>query len=115
MNTKMKSGEKRKHPRVPVGLSLDIVAKKVPGSHVHGQIVDLSVGGMTFESDAELEEGASLFLKVNIPLYIRGEIRHMRPREAPPYRYGVRFHKIGFGAKDESRPEHFIAARFQKG
>jgi len=106
--------EKRLHPRVPVGLSLDVHAQGLRVQRVRGKIVDLSVGGMAFETEAELDQGASLYLKVNIPLFIRGEVRYMGGRQGPPYRYGVRFHKIGFGAKDEARPERFISAQFER-
>ena len=30
------------------------------------------------------------------------------------HRYGVRFHKIGFSTPDGSKPENFVAAKFQK-
>jgi hypothetical protein len=111
-----KSGaEKRQHPRHPVGMVLDLHAK---GGSVNkglsGTIVDLSVGGMSFETTAELEEGAALYLKVNIPLEIRGEVRHIR-KVGGRHRYGVHFHKIDFGGQDQARPDSFIFARFQRG
>jgi hypothetical protein len=107
--------EKRQHPRFRVGVVLEMHTKGGVTKGVAGSIVDLSVGGMSFETPAELEEGSSIYLKVNLPLEIRGQVRHIR-QVGSTHRYGVRFHKLDFGGgKDESpRPEKFIAARFHK-
>ncbi|MBI4376594.1 MAG: PilZ domain-containing protein [Elusimicrobia bacterium] len=107
--------EKRKFPRFPVGLTMDIFAKGHTVGKCRGTIADLSVGGMAFKSNAVLEEGMCIYLKVNIPLEIRGEVRHIKGvSSAGMYRYGVRFHKIGYVTPDSARPENFIAAKFQK-
>ena len=112
----MAGGDKRRHARVPVGITLDIKVKGVAVKKCRGTIADLSMSGMTFESDAVLEKGQSLYLKVNIPLEIRGEIRHIKPSpKGGMHRYGVRFHHIGFDGESETRkPENFIAARFRR-
>lgn len=87
--------EKRRFPRVPLGISMDITAQGLPNGRLQGEIRDLSQGGMTFESDAVLDEGMSLHLRLSLPLDIRGEVRHSRPSVSQgKYRYGVRFHKI---------------------
>ena len=110
----MKS-EKRKHPRFPIGITMDIFAKGHTVGKCRGTIADLSVGGMAFKTNAVLEEGMSLYLKINIPLEIRGEVRHIKgSASGGMHRYGVRFHKIGYTASDGAKPESFIAARFQK-
>ena len=115
---KEQGSEKRKHPRFPVGISMDIHAKGQTVGKCRGTISDLSVGGMAFRTNSMLEEGCSLYLKINIPLEIRGEVRHIKAGPGASggmYRYGVRFHKIGFsGAEEGGKPETFIAARFQK-
>ncbi len=109
------SPEKRRHKRIPVGISLDIRAKGGGVSKCRGMIADLSVSGMTFKTDAELEKGMSLYLKLNIPLEIRGEVRHIRSSASGGLnRYGVHFHKIGIVTPDESKPGSFIAAKFRK-
>ena len=113
---KATKSEKRKHPRFPIGISMDIYAKGHAVGKCRGTIADLSVGGMAFKSNAVLEEGMCLYLKINIPLEIRGEVRHTKGSASGGlHRYGVRFHKIGYTAPDSAKPEHFIAARFQKG
>ena len=112
---KNKGVEKRKHPRFPVGIAMDLHAKGQAITKFRGTITDLSVSGMTFRSNAELEEGGVLYLKIDIPLEIRGEIRHIRTGSSGNMnRYGVRFHKIGFEDKGQARPESFITAKFQK-
>ncbi|MDD5629638.1 MAG: PilZ domain-containing protein [Elusimicrobia bacterium] len=107
--------EKRKHPRYPMGISLEIRAAGQPVNKCRGAIVDLSVGGMAFKTDALLEAGMSLYLKLNIPLEIRGEVRHMKGSVVGGMRrYGVRFHKIGYQMPDANKPQTFIAAQFQR-
>ncbi|MBI3551071.1 MAG: PilZ domain-containing protein [Elusimicrobia bacterium] len=107
--------EKRRHERVPVGITMDIFAKGNTVGKCRGTIADLSVGGMTFKTNAELEQGMCLYLKLNIPLEIRGEVTSIKGSAAGGlHRYGVRFHKIGYTAPDSARPEQFIAAKFQK-
>ncbi|MBI5625393.1 MAG: PilZ domain-containing protein [Elusimicrobia bacterium] len=107
--------EKRKHPRFPMGIMMDIRAHGEVVGSCRGSITDLSVGGMAFKSNATLEEGMTIYLKVNIPLEIRGEVRHSRGSlTGGLHRYGVRFHKIGFTTPEANKPEAFIAAKFQK-
>lgn len=113
--TKTKGSEKRRHPRFPLGITLDIHAKGGAVGKCRGTIVDLSMGGMAFRTNADLERGMCLYLKLNIPLEIRGEIRHIKGSSSGGmHRYGVRFHKIGYTVPEASRPENFIAAKFQR-
>lgn len=108
-------GEKRKHPRFPIGMTMDIFAKGSAVGQCRGTIADLSVGGMSFKSNAVLEEGMCIYLKINIPLEIRGEVRHIKGSvSGGMHRYGVRFHKIGYTMPESAKPENFIAAKFQK-
>ncbi len=112
---KPKIEEKRRYPRFPVGIVLELRADGQTAEKGHGSIVDLSLGGMAFKTDAALEEGMSLYLKLNIPLEIRGEVRHMKGSPIGGMRrYGVRFHKIGCIAADASKPQTFIAAQFRR-
>ena len=101
--------EKRKHARIPMGTTLDIAAKGTPAGKCRGTIADLSAGGMTFKTNAELEAGMVLHLKVNAALEIRGEVTSIKGSHTGGlHRYGVRFHKVGY------TPEKFIAAKLQK-
>lgn len=107
--------EKRRHPRFPVGLTMDIQAGGQTIGKCRGTISDLSVGGMSFKTNAVLERGMCLYLKLNLPLEIRGEVRHID--DAPQgglHRYGVRFHKIGYPDDEAQKPEAFVAAKFKK-
>ena len=86
--------EKRRYPRIPVGISMDIAAACQEVGKVRGTIADLSQGGMTLKTNAELEEGMTLHLRLP-DMAIRGEVRHAQDSEASGLRrYGVRFHKI---------------------
>lgn len=110
-----KAKEKRKHQRVPVGITMDIVARGASVGKCRGTIADLSAGGMTFKSNAELEKGMCLHLKLNIPLEIRGEICHATGAATGGlHRYGVRFHKIGYALPQAEQPQKFIAAKFRE-
>ena len=109
------TSEKRKHPRFPVGITMDIHTKTQGVQKCRGSITDLSLSGMTFKTNAELEEGQSLYLKLNLPLEIRGEVRSIKDAAAGGLRrYGIQFHHIGSFGPADARPENFIAARFQK-
>ena len=112
--TQKQTPEKRRHPRFPVGLTMDIHAKGSTIGKCRGTIADLSLGGMSFKTNAELEEGMCLYLKLDVPLEIRGEVRHIQGAEqGGMHSYGVRFHKIGFG-EEAGRPEKFVSARIEK-
>jgi hypothetical protein len=90
--------EKRKHPRFPLGIAMDIRAKGQTVGKCRGTIADLSASGMTLQTDALLDEGMTLHLKLGRPnpIEIRGEIRHSKGSAAGGMkRYGVRLHKIG--------------------
>ena len=107
--------DKRKHPRFPVGITMDIHAKGQGVMKCRGTITDLSLTGMTFKTNAELEEGHSLYLKLNLPLEIRGEVRSIKEGATGGLRrYGIQFHHIGSFGSEESRSGNFITARFEK-
>jgi hypothetical protein len=109
------AADKRQHPRFPVGITMDIFAKGHTVGKCRGTIADLSVGGMSFKTNAELEPGMCLYLKLNIPLEIRGEVTNTKSSASGGmHRYGVRFHKIGYNNPEEHKPDNFIAAKFQK-
>ena len=88
--------DQRRHARTAVGVTLDIAVSGEGSPRCRGVIADLSQGGMTFESDALLEKGMTLHLKLPTQIEIRGEVRHVGAPVAGHRRYGVRFHKIGY-------------------
>ena len=88
--------EQRRHPRTRLGVTFDIRQPGEGAARCRGVISDMSQGGMTFSSDALLEEGMTLHLKLPSALEIRGEVRHVGAPIAGQRRYGVRFHKVGF-------------------
>ena len=90
------ASEQRRHPRTAVGVTLDLRLAGEGGAHCRATIADLSQGGMTFKSDALLEKGMTLHLKLPSEIEIRGEVRSVGAPVAGLRRYGVRFHKIGY-------------------
>ncbi len=87
--------EKRRHRRVPVGVTMSLATAGPAAGRFKGSIADLSEGGMSLHSDVLLEEGMCLHLKLE-GVEIRGEVRHARESSGGQRRYGVHFHKIGF-------------------
>ena len=87
--------EQRRHPRTAMGVTLEISLSGETAGRCRGVIADLSQGGMTFKSDAVLEQGMTLHLKLPSAIEIRGEVRHVGALVSGQRRYGVRFHKIG--------------------
>lgn len=92
----MTASEQRRHPRTAVGVTLDFRLTGESAARCRGTITDLSQGGMTFKSDALLEQGMTLHLKLPSSIQIRGEVRSVGAVVSGQRRYGVRFHKIGY-------------------
>ena len=91
------SSEQRRHPRQSLGASFEFALPGAPSGRCRGVIADLSAGGMTFKTDADLEEGMTLHLKLPNKMDIRGEVRSAGSNGTSGMRrYGVRFHKIGY-------------------
>ena len=88
--------EQRRHPRTVVGASFDVRLAGEDAGCFRAVIADMSRGGMTFKSDAVLEQGMTLHLKLPSEIEIRGEIRSVGALVSGKRRYGVRFHKIGY-------------------
>ena len=89
------AAEQRRHARQPLGVTLDISMQGPAAAKCRATITDLSAGGMTFKTDADLEKGMTLHLRLNPELQIRGEVRSVLGPAGGQRRYGVRFHKIG--------------------
>jgi c-di-GMP-binding flagellar brake protein YcgR len=99
------SGEKRRYPRVSLGVTLAIDVKGQPAGKCRGAISDLSEGGMSLRTSAELEKGMCVHMMVN-KMQIRGEVRNIGAEKGGMRRYGVRFHKISNSQSDnqENQP-----------
>ena len=93
--TQKTGSEQRRHPRTAVGATFDISMQGPAAGKRRATITDLSAGGMTFKTDADLEKGMTLHLRVSSDLQIRGEVRSVLGPTGGLRRYGVRFHKIG--------------------
>ncbi|UPT73947.1 MAG: PilZ domain-containing protein [Elusimicrobiota bacterium] len=97
--TQKSGSEQRRHPRTAVGATFDISMAGPSAAKCRATITDLSAGGMTFKTDAELEKGMTLHLRV-ADIHVRGEVRSVLGAAGGQRRYGVRFHKVGL---DSSR------------
>ncbi len=94
--TQKTGSEQRRHPRTAIGATFDINMQGPAAAKCRATITDLSAGGMTFKTDAELEKGMTLHLRFNPEIEIRGEVRSVLGPTGGLRRYGVRFHKVGF-------------------
>jgi hypothetical protein len=89
------AAEQRRHPRKPLGVTLDINVPGPDAAKCRATISDLSASGMSLRTDADLDKGMTLHLSMNPAIQIRGEIRSVLGLTGGQRRYGVRFHKIG--------------------
>ena len=90
------SQDQRRHPRRPMGTTVDFRLAGAGAPRCSGTIADLSRGGMTFRTDAPLKEGMTLHLALSRGIEIRGEVLNVRGSIGGQRRCGVRFHKIGY-------------------
>ncbi len=95
--TQKSGSEQRRHPRTAVGATFDVSMAGPSAAKCRATITDLSAGGMTFKTDAELEKGMTLHLRV-ADIHVRGEVRSVHGAAGGQRRYGVRFHKVGLGS-----------------
>ena len=100
----MPAAQRRRHARVPLGVTLDIRLAGEGSARCRGTIADLSRGGMTFQTDALLDPGMTLHLKLPSELEIRGEVRHAAVAAGGLRRYGIRFHKLQMGPGSRPAP-----------
>lgn len=90
------SRENRRHQRLPVGVAIDFLVSGETPNRCRGVISDVSPCGMTFKSDAMLEKGMTLHLRLPSELQIRGEVCHVGDLISGQRRYGIQFHKITY-------------------
>ena len=76
-----------------------------------GCITDLSLEGISFETEAEFDKNTTLFLTFNLPIQVRGEIVHVNKNKSMK-KYGVRFTEIG--DVEKRRLEKHIIMKFKK-
>lgn len=88
--------ERRGRARLPVGLQVRFAGRAGDGRRLSGTVEDLSEGGWTFVTDAELEGGEAVCLRVGLLLELRGEVRNSRYLcRRRQRRYGLRLHRFG--------------------
>lgn len=103
--------EKRKASRRPTSILIDV---NEAGSAVikgRGHIADLSITGLALDTSIPFDIGTPLFLKIDIPLEVKGKIVRLQKKEGTT-RYGVKFLSIGFFEK--RRLKKYISAHFKK-
>lgn len=92
--TQKTGSEQRRHPRTALGATFGINIQGPAAAKCRATITDLSESGMTIKTDAEIEKGMTLHLRLNSDIQIRGEVRSVLGSIGGQRRYGVRFHKI---------------------
>ncbi len=103
--------ERRKSLRIPTSITVDV---KEAGSSVvkgRGQISDLGIKGVAIDTAAVLDIGTPLFLKINVPIEVKGKVVRVGKKDHS-IRYGVKFTDIGIF--DKIQLKKFISAHFKK-
>ncbi|MFH2070252.1 MAG: PilZ domain-containing protein [Elusimicrobiota bacterium] len=101
---------KRKLTRVPVIILLDLHPADTMINKGRGCIVNLSLGGMAVESEAEFDKGDELFIVVNLPgakkpVEFYADVLH-KEKMGNVNHYGLKYVKMKFLQK--LRMRHFI-------
>ena len=104
------ANERRSDQRIPSKIvtelhSADSVITKV------GFVRDLSLEGMSFETDGEFPEKTTVYLTFNLPVEVEGEIRYSK-KTGTMRKYGIKFTKIK--KEEKEHLEHYVKARFKK-
>ena len=103
--------ERRRVLRVPTSILVDVNETGSSLVKGKGQISDLSIKGVAIDTTANLDLGMPLFLKINIPIEVRGKVVRVQKKDGGS-RYGVKFTDIGLFDKIQIRK--FISAHFKK-
>lgn len=82
--------ERRKFPRVLTSIPSELLVATTLVSRGNGSIVNLSLGGLVVESDAQFNTGTDLCLYSKLPVKLCGTIIRSE-KTAHTNRYAVRF------------------------
>ncbi len=104
------SKEQRKHNRVPATIVTQLHTPDSTLSKGKGCVVDLSLGGMGFESESEFDNNTDIFFTMNLPIEIQGKIVRI-DRKGTLKRYGVKFTKLG--DVEKLNLDRYITVRFK--
>jgi len=112
--------EQRRTPRFKLKTGVQWrPAGVVSGEWMRGTVVDLSVAGAAFLTEAALEEGDQISMKIEppsametvgrsslSPVLVRAVVRNRRPTESPLVRFGVEFERMYFMFGEWARMLH---------
>jgi len=96
---------KRKYVRIPVTILVDLYPPDSSVKKGRGCIVNLSLGGMAIETEAELELNSEIFLRINLPSDGKSAILDVfanvirQQQIGNLYHYGLRYTRINFFEK----------------
>lgn len=86
--------ERRKYPRIPEEMVFAIQGGPLlPDQVAQGAIVDISEGGVAFESEAEIPVGQVIAFELRLPIHVQAKILHSE-RRGERHRYGMEFEKV---------------------
>lgn len=101
--------EKRKYPRIRIGIPLKIFDTYSKEYKTEGYTLNISLGGMAFESEYEFKPGEHIFLSFILPTGSKissiGEVvwgtkgSIIYNNVSGVFTYGIKFLRIGFFAK----------------
>jgi hypothetical protein len=86
--------ERRRHPRFPISVVFEILdGKPSLKGQGRGAVLNISLGGVLFESEAFLEKGQHVYFELPIPVKVWAEVLRVR-REGVRTQYAVKFTKV---------------------
>ncbi|MBI4368752.1 MAG: PilZ domain-containing protein [Elusimicrobia bacterium] len=109
MSNARNSNNARQFERYPTNFVLEIADYAKPEKKVTALITNISEGGLCFESDHKIEVGASLTLRLAVPMVVQGGVVRTETRQGKR-RYGVRFHNVRFTPQERkfARPRTMV-------
>ena len=88
------SREKRRCRRLPTTILADIFDAGTLEMQGKGCVFNMSKTGAAFESKLKLEKNKSIFVRLNVPMEILGEVVRVETSGEDLYRYGIKFAKL---------------------
>src|SRR3989339_49567 len=88
------SKENRRSRRLPTTILADIFDAGTLELQGKGCVFNMSKTGAAFESKLKLDKNKSIFVRLNVPMEILGEVVRIETSGEDLYRYGIKFAKL---------------------
>ena len=96
----------RKHPRIPTSIPVDISDIDSDKDKKKGFVSDISISGISMDSQADFDTDKEILLEINIPIEITTRVIRVLQIGSSLYRYGLKY--TGLGLLDRLRFKSYI-------